>query len=219
MLIAGLAPGDLIAGRYQLREPAGEDFWRGFDQRLQRPVALRPLDSGALADAAVAAAEHPNLVGIFDVAAHHRRRYLVTELPGGGTLAERLGRGPVPAFEAGELACGVLRAVACLHRAGLRLDRLEPEDVLLGGDGRPQLDAVGLRRARRGGGGTAADLVKVGRLLASVPIEGESDPVWDYVVAGLTARRIRSAEEALERLRCPREDAGQDTEEFDALVV
>jgi hypothetical protein len=214
---AHLAPGELLAGRYRLREPEDDHAWRAFDELLERPVAIRPIAGATLPD--TVGVQHPNLVRIFDIAVHHRRRYLICEMPDGGTLAERLRRGPVPAFEAGELACGVLGAVARLHRAELRLDRLEAGDVRLCREGHPRLDASRLRRARLGGAGAASDLGKVGCLLDSVPIAGERDPVWEYVVAGLKGRRIRSAEEALRRLRCPRSEAGQATEEFDALEL
>ncbi|WP_019584884.1 serine/threonine-protein kinase [Deinococcus apachensis] len=57
----------------------------------------------------------------------------------GGTLRERVERGPLPLAEALEVTCGVLEAAEYLHAQGVTHHDLKPENVLLAnGQGRGQ---------------------------------------------------------------------------------
>jgi serine/threonine protein kinase len=61
------------------------DFWTRDPKRLQR---------FELEAQAAAALNHPNIVSIFHVGQHNGFPYIVTELPHGKSLRERLRHGP-----------------------------------------------------------------------------------------------------------------------------
>ena len=109
-------PGVLLgAGRYQLDQLIGSGgmatVWRATDRRLGRTVAVK-LISEALVDdptyaerfareaRTAAGLSHANLVQVYDYGADEDQPFLVMEYVDGGTLADRLDRGPVVGAEA-----------------------------------------------------------------------------------------------------------------------
>ena len=72
------------------------------------------------------------------------RHYLVMELLGGGTLAERLADGPMHWDEATHIAIELADALAAAHRAGVLHRDVKPENVLAGDDGRWRLIDFGV---------------------------------------------------------------------------
>ncbi|MCA1682957.1 MAG: serine/threonine protein kinase [Actinobacteria bacterium] len=159
-------PGLVLAdGRYRLDELIGSGgmatVWRATDRRLQRPVAVKLISeanagvSSSKVDRTYAARfareariaaglSHPNLVGVYDYGADGRRPYLVMEYVDGGTLAERLDRGPVIGPDAAAVAGDLLAALACIHAAGILHRDIKPANVLLSTDGRARITDFGI---------------------------------------------------------------------------
>lgn len=166
-----LAAGDLIAGRYRLRQPVEvpatddepADFWRADDETLERPVAIRLLPAGGqrgkaatapfLAAAGRAARlGHPGLARVYDagVTTLPSRRsgrptdiaYVVTEWVDAPPLADLLAAGPLPPPAATALALQAAEALAALHDAGLTHGRVHPGNLLVDGDRARLTDAV-----------------------------------------------------------------------------
>src|SRR3954451_8518607 len=128
-----------VAGRYRLVERLGTGGmsvgWRGYDEVLGRPVAVKVL-SPRLADdqsfrdrlrqEALAAARlcHPHITGIFDFGEsplneHLTVPYVVMELNDGESVAARLGRqGPLPWREAVTVAAEGGSPLAAAHARG-----------------------------------------------------------------------------------------------------
>jgi serine/threonine-protein kinase len=239
-------PGVLLAdGRYQLEERIGSGgmatVWRATDRRLRRPVAIK-LISEALADDPTYAARfareartaaglsHANLVGIYDYGADDHQPFLVMEYVDGGTLADRLERGPVLGAEAAAIAGDLLGALAAIHAAGILHRDIKPANVLLSSDGRARVTDFGIAQPE---GSTrlteTGHLVGTLRYLAPEVIDGQPasprsdlyalgvllrdlaadqrDPTTEALVAQLTervvARRPASAEQARELLGRP----------------
>ena len=113
--------------------------YRGLDLRLDRPVALKIMDSRYAGDnqfltrfqreaRAVARLKDPGLVAVYDQGIDGRHPFLVMELIEGGTLRELLvERGPMPPH-------AVAVGAAVRERGGHRAHGLELGRVLRGDD-------------------------------------------------------------------------------------
>ncbi len=135
--------------------------YRGLDLRLDRPVALKIMDSRYAGDEqfltrfqrearAVARLKDPGLVAVYDQGAESGRSspFLVMELVEGGTLRELLReRGPMPPHAVAAVLRPVLGGLAVAHRAGLVHRDIKPENVLISDDGEVKIADFGLVRA------------------------------------------------------------------------
>jgi serine/threonine-protein kinase len=132
--------------------------YRGLDLRLDRPVALKIMDSRYATDnqfltrfqreaRAVARLKDPGLVAVYDQGIG-QHPFLVMELIEGGTLRELLGeRGPMPPHAVAAVLRPVLGGLAVAHRAGLVHRDIKPENVLISDDGDVKIADFGLVRA------------------------------------------------------------------------
>jgi serine/threonine protein kinase len=132
------------------------EVWRAEDIRLGREVALKVLRGDRQEDAdlrarferearMVATLAHPNICTLFDVGEHDGRHYLVMEFLEGETLADRLGRGPLPVRDAVTIARQIAAALAAAHERGIIHRDLKPGNVMLTRAGAKLLD-FGLAR-------------------------------------------------------------------------
>jgi len=163
----------VVDGRFELESRLGGGgmgtVWRAQDLLLHRYVAVkevRPPDidlaeydpdaaellrQRVLREArALARVEHPNVVTIHHIVDEGVGTYpwLVMELVQGGSLADRLARGPMAPVEAAQLGRGVLDALDAAHAAGVQHRDVKPANVLLRTDGRPVLTDFGIAAIR-----------------------------------------------------------------------
>ena len=158
----------LIDNRFALLQRLGGGgmglVWRARDTALDREVALkevRPPDLAMAADSgeaqqmrervlrearALARLQHPNVVIIHHIvdAPEYFYPWLVMELVSGGSLADRLERGPLTVPEAARIGRGVLSALRSAHAAGVQHRDVKPGNVLLRADGTPVLTDFGI---------------------------------------------------------------------------
>lgn len=153
----------LLDGRYlvQAKIASGgtSTVYRGVDVRLDRPVALKVMDSRYAGDdqfltrfqleaRTVARLKDPGLVAVYDQGLDGRHPFLVMELIEGGTLRELLAeRGPMPPHAVVAVLRPVLGGLAAAHRAGLVHRDVKPENVLISDDGDVKIADFGLVRA------------------------------------------------------------------------
>ncbi|GGR28915.1 hypothetical protein GCM10010497_34030 [Streptomyces cinereoruber] len=185
----------VIAGRYRLLDVLAEGatgtVWRALDGASGHEVALKesrvpprlPADEAPALHArrergarALARVSHPSVVRVLDVVAEDGRPWVATELVRGLTLAETLeAGGPLPAREAARVGADVLAGLRAAREAGVPHRGVEPEDVLLGNDGRAVVtgfgdapeEAAGPKESAgpKDGADPAAELRSLGRLL------------------------------------------------------
>jgi serine/threonine-protein kinase len=155
--------GAVLDGRYRvdgmIATGGMSTVYRGLDVRLDRPVALKVMDSRYAQDQqfltrfqrearAVARLKDPGLVSVYDQGFDGRHPFLVMELVEGGTLRELLHeRGPMPPHAVAAVLAPVLSGLAVAHRAGLVHRDVKPENVLISDDGEVKIADFGLVRA------------------------------------------------------------------------
>lgn len=177
----------MIDERFELLERLGGGgmglVWRARDIVLHRDVALkevRPPDPELLRlrpDAAemlrkrvlreavsLARISHPNVVTIHHIvsSAEVAHPWLVMELISGGSLQDRLERGPCTPTETARLGRGVLAGLRAAHGAGILHRDVKPGNVLMRADGTPLLTDFGIAAVRE-----ATSLTNTGELIGS----------------------------------------------------
>ena len=95
----------------------------------------------------LAALNHPNIAAIYGLEEAVGRRFLVLELVEGETLAERIGRGPVPVEEALLPARQLAEALEYAHERGIIHRDLKPANIKLTPEGRLKVLDFGLAKA------------------------------------------------------------------------
>jgi len=147
-------------GPYRILAPLGRggmgEVYHAADDRLGRSVAIKVLPAEFAADSdrrarferearAIAAINHPNICGVYDVGREGDVGFLVMELLEGESLADRLRRGAM-AFEVAQpVALTMLETLAAVHERGLIHRDLKPANIFLTRHGVKLLD-FGLAR-------------------------------------------------------------------------
>ncbi len=165
----------LLDGRYlvvaKIASGGTSTVYRGVDVRLDRPVALKVMDSRYAGDhefltrfqleaRTVARLKNPGLVAVYDQGQDGRHPFLVMELIEGGTLRELLlERGPMPPHAVASVLRPVLGGLAAAHRAGLVHRDVKPENVLISDDGEVKIADFGLVRAVAAAGITSTSVI------------------------------------------------------------
>jgi WD40 repeat protein/tRNA A-37 threonylcarbamoyl transferase component Bud32 len=153
---------------YEVLEELGRGgmgvVYRARHTQLHRAVALKMILAGGHAGSAeivrflseaeaVAAIAHPNIVQIYEVGHHQGLPFIALELVDGGTLDDRLERGPLLAVEAARLVEQLARGLNAAHQAGIVHRDLKPSNILLTSDGIPKVTDFGLAKKVAGGSG------------------------------------------------------------------
>jgi Tol biopolymer transport system component len=133
--------------------------YRAEDTKLGREVAIKVLPEEFTANQdrlarferearALAALNHPNIAGIYEVGeAETGLHYLVMELAEGEDLAARLSRGSIPADEALSLALQIARALEAAHEKGIVHRDLKPSNLMVSAEGQIKVLDFGLAKA------------------------------------------------------------------------
>lgn len=148
----------VLAGKFRFVERLGVGgmgvVYRAVDLALDRDVAVKtlprmdPREARALRREArvMAAVSHPGLALIFGAESWAGAPFLVVEYLPGGTLADRLARGPLPAGEALAVAAALVPALERLHAAGVLHRDIKPSNIGYAADGAVKLLDFGVSR-------------------------------------------------------------------------
>ncbi|MFN7142798.1 MAG: serine/threonine-protein kinase, partial [Myxococcota bacterium] len=160
-------PETLAEGRFRLLEVIGEGgmatVYRAFDQRLQRPRAIKVL-SPALATRpalrrrflseaqTMANLEESRVVRIFDMGEDGERVYIVMELVDGGSLVDRVrDYGPLPPRMAAEATVQICESLQAAHDAGVIHRDIKPHNILLTRNGEIRVTDFGIAQVQSDG--------------------------------------------------------------------
>jgi serine/threonine-protein kinase len=200
--------GALLDGRYRVAAKIAtggtSTVYRGLDTRLDRPVALKVMDSRYAGDQqfltrfqlearSVARLKDPGLVAVYDQGLDARHPFLVMELVEGGTLRELLSeRGPMPPHAVAAVLRPVLGGLAAAHGAGLVHRDVKPENVLISDQGDVKIVDFGLVRAVAAAGITSTSVIlgTAAYLSPEQVRDGNASPRSDVYAAGIVAYEL-----------------------------
>jgi serine/threonine-protein kinase len=200
--------GGVLDGRYRVEAPIAtggmSTVYRGLDERLDRPVALKVMDSRYAGDQqfltrfqrearAVARLKGDGLVAVYDQGIDGGHPFLVMELVEGGTLRELLReRGPMPPHAAAAVLAPVLSGLAVAHRNGLVHRDVKPENVLISDDGEVKIADFGLVRAVAEAKITSTSVIlgTAAYLSPEQVASGNADPRSDVYAMGVLAYEL-----------------------------
>jgi serine/threonine-protein kinase len=162
------AIGKIFLSRYLVLDILGSggmgSVFRGWDPKLERPVAIKTVHMGGQSRASVDAAEqrqvllreavtvakfnHPNIVAIYDVEDGGQSAFLAMEFVDGMSLEKLLSRMGVLRLElATPLIAQITRGLEAAHAAGVIHCDIKPANILLGRDGAIKVTDFGIARS------------------------------------------------------------------------
>lgn len=156
-------------GRYQVKKELGRGgmatVYDAYDPRFGRNVAIKVLPREFLHDPqfrarfereakTVALLEHPAIVPVYDFGEHDGQPYIVMQLMNGGSLAEKLEKGPLIPEEVAKILNRLAQALDVAHSKGIVHRDLKPGNVLFDQYGNAFLSDFGIARLKESGGAT-----------------------------------------------------------------
>lgn len=193
----------LLADRYRLDSIVGEGAhattWRGWDEKLSRPVAIKILHR-KLADDAIfvqrfrdearvaASVRQGNVVDIYDFGQEQGVLYIVMQFVDGQTLKQLIAqRAPMEMREIRRIIGNVLDGLQAIHAAGIVHRDIKPQNILIGRDGVARVTDFGV--AETGGEtGLTTDGMTIGTVDYMAPEQAQGlalTPAADLYATGV----------------------------------
>ena len=160
----GVGAGALVGrtiGHHEVLEVLGEGgmgvVYRARDTRLGRTVALKVIRPEWTGDAglqhrlqreaqAASTLNHPNILTIYEIGTDKGVTYIAMEYVAGGTLAEMIASGPIPAQRALRLTAQAADALAAAHAAGIVHRDIKPSNLMLAAEDRVKVVDFGIAK-------------------------------------------------------------------------
>ena len=164
--------------------------YRGFDQRLDRPVALKHIRADTSSTSArerfrrearsVARLNHPSIVQVYDWVETSEGDWLIMELVDGQSLKRLLMRGPLPPWRTKKIARQILSGLAIAHAAGIVHRDLKPDNIMLTAGDQVKILDFGLAK-HVGNNDNEPALTIEGRLIGTVSAMSPEQAVGESV--------------------------------------
>ena len=147
---------------FKITDKIGEggmgEVFRATDTKLGREVAIKVLPESVATDherlarfereaKVLAALNHPNIAGIFQVEEANGVHFLVMELAEGDTLAQAIAHGPIAVERALPVAKQIAEALEAAHEKGIVHRDLKPANVVVDLQGEVKVLDFGLAKA------------------------------------------------------------------------
>lgn len=184
-------------GRYHIIDELGSGgmarVYRAHDPNFEREVAIKIMDAQPGMDDGtfrqrfknearlIASLEHSAIVPVYDFGEEKGRPYLVMRLMGGGTLADRLRRGPLWVNEAIELLEQIAPGLDEAHQKGIIHRDLKPGNILFDERGKPYIADFGLAKAMQQ---TTGDFTVTGSVLGTPAYMSPEQAMGDKALDG-----------------------------------
>src|SRR5438105_14337133 len=134
------------------------EVYQATDSKLGRSVAIKFLPAAFSHDGervarferearVLASLNHSNIAAIFGLEESGNRKFLVMELVGGETLADRIKREPIPVDESLGIAKQICEALESAHEKAIIHRDLKPANVKITTDGKVKVLDFGLAKA------------------------------------------------------------------------
>jgi serine/threonine protein kinase len=150
-------------GRYDIKSLIGQGgmsaVYLGYDPRSQREVAIKILPPYYLHAAKfrerferealmIALLEHPAIVPVYDMGEEDDQPYIVMRYMSGGSLSDKVRRGPIPLRECMEMYLRLAPALDTAHTRGVTHRDVKPDNLLFDKYDNVFLSDFGLARLR-----------------------------------------------------------------------
>jgi hypothetical protein len=205
--------GERVLDRFTLERRLGSGgfgtVYRAWDERLQRPVAVKVVEAAGIAARralreaqAAARLSHPSIATLYELAEDGTSAYLVGELVEGGTLRELASRGELSDRSLAEIGADAAEALAHAHRHGVVHRDVKPHNILVPrGTATAKLVDFGIARLAGEPALTASGMV-MGTLAYMAPEQADGlrpGPAADTYSLALTLYECWSGEHPLLR--------------------
>lgn len=200
------------------------EVYDGRDRRLDRPVAIKLLNSQLASQAdvrtrfesearAAARLTNPKVVRIFDTGEYEGTAFIVMERLPGRTLADEMAAGPLAQGRVRAVLLDMLEALGFAHRNGVLHRDIKPSNVLIAEDGTVKIADFGIAKI------AGQDLTRTGHFIGTaaylaperlngLPAGPESDLYATGIVGyeALTGERPFEADTPLGLIRAINDD-------------
>jgi len=201
-----LAVGQLIEGRYEIRDCIGQGgmgvVYRAFDREIGEEIALKAILSERLSDARALEQirqevkiarkiAHPNVCRVFDLGESDGMRFLTMELVEGRSLRSILRAGALGPAEASSIVQQIVDGVAAAHRERVIHRDIKPENVIVRHDGRAIVLDFGLARSMRDESGMLATFAGTPAYMSPEQLSFDAiDARSDVFALGIVAQEV-----------------------------
>jgi serine/threonine-protein kinase len=148
-------------GRYEIKAEIGRGgmatVYHAYDPRFEREVALKVLPRAMLHDPqfrtrfereakTIAMLEHPAIVPVYDFGEEDGQPYFVMRYMTGGSLTDRIKKGPMTTQEVAQLFERLAPALDEAHAKGIIHRDLKPGNILFDQNGEPYISDFGIAK-------------------------------------------------------------------------